>query len=45
MFVMPDLIRHPGTIEKTGFGLSPGMTFLLKNVVYGQTLIKTKNPN
>jgi hypothetical protein len=23
LFVMPDLIRHPGIFEKTGFRLSP----------------------
>jgi hypothetical protein len=38
--VMPDLIRHPETLENTGFRLSPERRIFIKTVVYGQTLIK-----
>jgi len=45
--VMPDLslrldsieIRHPETLENTGFRLSPEIRIFIKTVVYGQTLI------
>jgi len=44
---MPDLIRHPEGLERTGFRLEfipmkigAGMTTFIKTVVYGQTLIK-----
>jgi hypothetical protein len=43
---MPDLIRHPEALEKTGFRLEfiptkigAGMTLFMKTVVYRQTLI------
>jgi len=36
---MPDLIRHPETLENTGFRLSPERRLFIKTVVYGQTLI------
>ena len=34
---MPDLIRHPETVEKTGFRLLPEY----ETVVYGQTQINS----
>jgi hypothetical protein len=43
---MPDLIRHPEPLEKTGFRLGfipmkigAGMTPFMKTVVYGQILL------
>jgi hypothetical protein len=43
---MPDLIRHPGGLERTGFRLEfipmkfgAGMTILIGAVIYKQTLI------
>ena len=43
---MPDLIRHPEGLERTGFRLEfipmeigAGMTVLIEDGVYGQTLI------
>jgi len=41
---MPDIIRHPETLENTGFRLSPERRIFLKTVVYGQTLIKFPLP-
>ncbi len=45
--VMPDLIRHPETLENTGFrlpfqgrGTVAGMTTLKKRAIYKQTLIR-----
>ena len=40
---MPDLIRHPAGLQKTGFrpGSGPGfarMTILIDGVIYGQVL-------
>jgi hypothetical protein len=44
---MPDLIRHPEGLERTGFRLEfipmkigVGMTTFIKAEVYGQTLIR-----
>jgi hypothetical protein len=37
---MPDLIRHPETVEKTGFRLPPEWRFFMKAVVYKQALNK-----
>jgi hypothetical protein len=44
---MPDLIRHPEALEKTGFRLEfipmkigAGMTILVERAIYKQTLIK-----
>jgi len=43
---MPDLIRHPGGLERTGFRLEfipmkigAGMTILIEAAIYKQTLI------
>jgi hypothetical protein len=35
---MPDLIRHPEGLEKTGFRLSPERRLSLNQAIYGQTL-------
>jgi hypothetical protein len=36
---MPDLIRHPEFLEKTGFRFLPECPVFLKAAVYGYTLI------
>jgi len=43
---MPDLIRHPEGLERTGFRLEfipmkigAGMTILIKTAIYKQTLV------
>ena len=38
---MPDLIRHPEGLERTGFRLVAGMTILVELAIYKQTLIRT----
>jgi len=45
---MPDLIRHPEGLERTGFRLEfipikigTGMTILVELAIYKQTLIRT----
>ena len=47
---MPDSIRHPEGLERTGFRLGfipmkigAGMTTFMKTVIYGQTLINLKS--
>jgi hypothetical protein len=49
-FAQAGLIRHPESLERTGFRLEfipmkigAGMTTFMKTVVYGQTLINLKS--
>jgi len=37
---MPDSIRHPEGLERTGFRLSPERRLSLNQAIYGQTLIR-----
>jgi hypothetical protein len=40
---MPDLIRHPEGLEKTGFRLSPERRLSLNQAINGQTLISGRS--